>query len=400
MPKVNPEILIWARETAGLSRADAARKLEIRDAWGVKAADRLAALESGEDEPTRPTLVKMAKRYRRPLIAFYLSAPPRMDERGASFRALTSDLDPETGARVDALIRNVSARQSMVRAALEDEDEAEPIPFIGANRVSDGQRAAIATLSATLSVTADDFHAQPNADSAFARLRADVESNGVFTLLKGDLGSHHTAIDADAFRGFAIADEIAPFIVINDRDSRAAWSFTLLHETVHLILGESGVKADRSDAAVERFCDGVASEFLLPEEGLATLNIDGVNESLNRIATRIDEFARRRNLSRAMVAYRAHRANLIERDTYETLRDTFRAQWRRQRDLQRRQNREREGGPNYYVVRRHRTGSALTNFARRMMGAGALSTTRTARILGVKPTQVGIMLNCSQARAV
>ena len=366
----------------------------------MKAADRLAALESGEDEPTRPTLVKMAKRYRRPLIAFYLSAPPRMDERGASFRALTSDLDPETSARVDALIRNVSARQSMVRAALEDEDEAEPIPFIGANRVSDGRRAVIATLSAVLSVTADDFHAQPNADSAFARLRADVESNGVFTLLKGDLGSHHTAIDADAFRGFAIADEIAPFIVINDRDSRAAWSFTLLHETIHLILGESGVKSDRSDDDVERFCDGVASEFLLPEEGLAALKIGGANESLNRIETRIDEFARRRNLSRAMVAYRAHRANLIERDAYETLRDTFRAQWRRRRDLQRRQNREREGGPNYYVVRRHRTGRALTNFARRMMDAGALSTTRAARILGVKPTQVGIMLNCSQARAV
>ena len=44
MPKVNPEILIWAREAAGLSRADAARKLQIRDARGVKAADRLAAL--------------------------------------------------------------------------------------------------------------------------------------------------------------------------------------------------------------------------------------------------------------------------------------------------------------------------------------------------------------------
>ena len=395
MPKVNPEILIWARETAGLSRADAARKLQIRDAWGVKAADRLAALESGEAEPTRPTLVKMAKRYRRPLVAFYLSAPPEVDERRASFRALTAGLDPETSARVEALIRNVSARQSMVRAALEDEDDAEPIPFIGSGDMSDGRQSVIATLSALLSVTADDFHAQPNADRAFARLRADVEANGVFTMLKGDLGSHHTEIDAEAFRGFAIADEIAPFIVVNDRDSRAAWSFTLLHETVHLILGESGAKSDRSDAAVERFCDDVAGEFLLPSEVLVTLRIDGANESLDRIESRIDDFAHRRNLSRAMVAYRAHRANMIGPGAYATLRDTFRAQWRRRRDLQRQRNRGRDGGPNYYIVRRHRTGEALTNFARRMMESGSLSTARTARILGVKPTQVGYMLNCS-----
>ena len=392
MPKVNPEILIWARETAGLGREDAARKLQIRDAWGMKAADRLAALESGETEPTRPTLVRMAKRYRRPLIAFYLPAPPRPDERRADFRALPSDIDPQTRAHVDALIRDTLTRQSMVRAALEDEDETERVPFIGANDMADGQDAALAALSSLLSVSTDDFHAEPNADSAFARLRADIESNGVFVLLKGDLGSHHTAIEAETFRGFALADEIAPFIIVNDRDSRAAWSFTLLHETVHLMLGESGVKTDRSDDAVERFCDGVASEFLLPAEGLARLKIDGTNDPINKIASRIDEFARRRNLSRAMVAYRAHRANLIGRGAYETLRVAFRAQWRRQRDAQRQRNREKGGGLNYYVVRRHRTGDALINLARRMVESGDLSYTRAARILGVKPTQVGKMI--------
>lgn len=391
MPKVNPEILIWARETAGLELEEAARKLRIRDAWGVKAADRLAALESGETEPTRPTLVKMAKQYRRPLVAFYLSAPPRPDERRANFRALPGGLDPQTRARVDALIRDTLARQSMVRAALEDEDETERVPFIGANCMADGQAAVLAALSSLLSVTPDDFYAEPNADRAFARLRADIESNGVFVLLKGDLGSHHTAMESEAFRGFAIADEIAPFIVINDRDSRAAWSFTLLHETVHLMLGESGMSADRSDDAIEGFCDSVASEFLLPSEGLATLNIDGANEPINKIANRIGEFADRRNLSRAMVAYRAHRANLIGRGEYETLRDAFRAQWRRERDRQRQRNREIKGGgfPNYYIVRRHRTGRALIDFARRMMESGELSTTRAARILDVKPTQVG-----------
>ena len=58
MPAVNPEILVWARETAGLTLQDAAVKVGIRDARGVAAVDRLAALERGDGEPTRPILVR------------------------------------------------------------------------------------------------------------------------------------------------------------------------------------------------------------------------------------------------------------------------------------------------------------------------------------------------------
>ena len=70
MPAVNPEILVWARETAGLTRRRAATKVGIGDAYGMAAVDRLAALERGENEPSRPLLVRMAEHYRRPLLAF------------------------------------------------------------------------------------------------------------------------------------------------------------------------------------------------------------------------------------------------------------------------------------------------------------------------------------------
>ena len=55
------------------------------------------------------------------------------------------------------------------------------------------------------------------------------------------MGNYPSAIDVDVFRGFAIADNIAPFVVINDNDSIPAWSFTLLHEVVHLLLGQTGI---------------------------------------------------------------------------------------------------------------------------------------------------------------
>ena len=83
MPEINPEILTWARETAGLTREDAATKLGFRDARKRTAVERLDVYESGQADPSRSVLLKMAKQYRRPLLTFYLPKPPRKGDRGA-----------------------------------------------------------------------------------------------------------------------------------------------------------------------------------------------------------------------------------------------------------------------------------------------------------------------------
>ena len=88
------------------------------------------------------------------------------------------------------------------------------------------------------------------------------------------LGNYLTAIDTTTFRGFSIADEVAPLVVINDQDARPAWSFTLLHETVHILLGHTGVSGEYAGSDIEHFCDDVASTFLLPERELNRLTIN------------------------------------------------------------------------------------------------------------------------------
>ena len=417
MPTVNPEILAWARETAGLTLQDAVAKVGIRDARGVAAVDRLAALERGEDAPTRPVLVRMAQHYRRPLLAFYLSAPPPRADRGADFRILTTVRSSETDALIDALVRNVRSRQQMVRAALEAEDEAEPLPFVGALTRSGGaapateppdsvfkrrtrsalrlQRLAAEHLRQVLGhdLHAVRYHEQPTVTQAFALLRSRAENAGVFVLLKGDLGSRHTALPVELFRGFAIADDVAPFVAINDNDSTPAWSFTLLHEMVHLLLGQTGISGARSGTEVEEFCNNVAADWMLPARTLDRIEIDR-SRDVAECRQRIGEFARSRNLSRTMVAYRLLRAGRIDQRTFDRLRTDFHEQWRRSHA----KARKSEGGPDYYVVRRHRIGQALLGFARRMMESGALSTTKAARILGVKPAQVGKMLRPARTR--
>ena len=262
---VNLEILVWARATANLTPAEAAAKVGIRDSKTMAAAERLAALERGEEAPTWSTLVKMAKSYHRPLLTFYLAAPPPQGERGVDFRqpaGASSGLEPE----VDALVRDVRSRQSMVRATLIAEDETHPLKFVGALGKRTDPAAAHRLLRRLLPADLNiRYYAERSPGSAFRLLRSHVERLGVFVMLKGNLGSWHTKIDPGIFRGFAIADSVAPLVVINEYDAQAAWSFTLLHELIHLLLGRTGISGSETEHHLEeKFCNRIAGEWLLP----------------------------------------------------------------------------------------------------------------------------------------
>ena len=380
MPRVNPTILSWARETAGLSIDEAARKLDLPQ-------ERLVAMERGDRDPTRAMLAKFAEKYRRPLLAFYLSDPPPASDKGQDFRTLPEPPPPGAEALLGSLLRDVQVRQGLIRAALEEAKEDEPLPFVGAAEISDGVEAVVAAMRAILGVSLDEFRQQRTLDDAFKLLREGAERAGVFVLLMGNLG---TGLDARAFRGFALADPIAPFVVINENNSRAAWSFTLLHELAHLWLGQTGVSGYAGEGEAERFCDAVAARFLLDPHELSHLEVVG-QSNLSELKGEIDAFARARKLSRKMVAYDLLRAHAILAGTYRQLCDIF--------DAERTAigGREGEGGPSYYVVRRHRVGLALVAVVQRLLAGGVLSTPQAARILGVKATNVARLLEHGRA---
>ncbi|NIA16023.1 MAG: ImmA/IrrE family metallo-endopeptidase [Nitrospiraceae bacterium] len=392
MPKVSPDILRWARETAGLTTEEAAKKLRLDPKRGVSAVDRLVALEAGADAPTRPMLVRMAKQYHRPLLAFYMSAPPQRGDRGQDFRTLPEGRAVADEALLDALIRDIQARQSMVRAVLEDEEEAVQLPFVASMEMGDGVAAVLASIRETLQVTQSDFRSQPDPLRAFNFLRAATEAIGVFVILKGNLGSHHTNIELQTFRGFALADPVAPFVIINDVDARAAWSFTLLHELAHLWLGQTGVSGSQAELAIEQFCNSVASEFLLPESELRDSPLSD-RPGMDTLEREVSEFARARNLSSSMVAYRLYRAGTLSRAKWQRLETAFRDRWMEERRKQRERARDQDGGPSFYVVRGHRVGPGLINLVGRMMAAGAITTTKAGKVLGVRGKQVQTLLD-------
>jgi len=394
MSAMQPKILTWARETAGLSLDDAARALGVTDARGRSGTQRLEAMELGEDEPTRPVLLKMAKTYRRPLLVFYLAEPPKTGDRGQDFRTLPGHekFNPE----LDALVRDIKARQGLIRSMLEDE-MAEPLEFVNSVTMELPAPKLAARMAERLNFSQEQYRTAKTAEEAFTYLRDTIEASGIYVLLLGNLGSHHTNIPVEVFRGFALADKIAPLIVINDQDAKTAWSFTALHELAHLWLGQTGISGTDSENTIERYCNDVAGEFLLADSEVRPL-APVLKLSVATIAEQIGQFAQTHRVSRAMVAYKLYRTGMIGKTTWAALDQRFKDEYLQFKQRETGKKKTAEGGPNYYIVRRHRVGHALLGLVRRSLDEGTITYTKAGRVLGVKPRNVEPLLSMRGAR--
>jgi Zn-dependent peptidase ImmA (M78 family) len=379
MQKVNHSILQWARETSKLTIEEAAHKLNL------SGAEKLAAYESGKKDPSRPLLLRMSKQYHQPLLTFYLDKPPVICNRGKDFRTLPDQFGEVENAHVDVLIRNVRARQSIIREALIDVDEEIRLDFIGKHTINSGEARVVKTIQEVFDINLNDYRKQPNHKEAFIFLRHKVEQAGVFVLLIGNLGSYHSNIDVKTFRGFALADNIAPFIVINDQDAETAWSFTLLHETAHLILGQTGISGKDSEKQIEKFCNNVSSEFLLPKAEFDNFRISSFE--FDKLARELSNYAATRKISNSHIAYRLFRRGDIKRSLWEKLRDNYLKMWQDNRQKKSEENKESEGGPSYYIVKHYKLG-ALVDLVQRLNYSGDISTTKAGMLLDVKPLKV------------
>ncbi len=390
MPDVSPQVLRWARETAGLSREEAVSKLHLKDAKGITATERLQALEDGLVAPSRPMLTTMAKQYRRPLVVFYMSAPPPSGQRGQDCRnTVLTEHSPRDDACLDALFRRVRARMAILRSAMEEQEGAQALAFVGSRSIEDGVQSVLVSIRETLGMQLDDFRQASTATDAFRVLRAHAEATGVFVLLEGNLGSHHTNMDADVFRGFALADPIAPFAVVNLNDHRRAWAFTLLHELTHIWLGQTAVSGGVPELSIERFCNDVASEYLLPKHELSKIRLPKTH-AISAVADLVGDFSRGRNVSASMVAYRLYRLGMFSHVDWRALSRHYRDKWaaKREAELGRAQ-----GGPSYYKVRRHRLGARMLDVVRLLVASGELTTIKAGRLLAVAANNVHRVLS-------
>lgn len=337
----------------------------------------------------------MAHVYRRSLLVFYLSEPPAIGDRGQDFRKAPGSAPSEFDPTLDALIRDIRGRQSAVKDLLEQIDS-KPVGYIASATMEIPPLELARRITEYVDFSIKDFRKQATEQLAFNYLREKIERAGTFVLLLGNLGNYRTNIPSSVFRGYAIADPVAPFIVINDQDAPIARPFTAIHELVHLWLGTTGISGNNTDVRVEAYCNSVAGEILLPSAEINELRYLA-EATREEAVTAIGLFARQRKVSRPMVAYKLRLAGILSHAAWEKIDGYYKEEWRATQ-LSEATSTSGEGGPNYYVVKRHRLGHALLDLIRNSLSEGLVTHTKAGFMLGVKPRNVDPLIYAAGTR--
>lgn len=256
---IKAELLRWARSRAKVTIDDAAK------AAGVE-THAVEAWEAGTDAPTVGQLRSLATKYHFPLAVFYLPEPPADFAPLRDFRRLPDATDRSLSAGLAFQIRNAYERREL---ALElHGDLREKIrPFRLRANLGDAPEAIGEMVRNFLAVTDEAQQRAARLNRSFDFWRRKLEENDVLVFV---VSGPHNSVELNEMRGFAIAKDEMPVIVVNGKDySQGGKCYTLMHELAHILLGESAITngelgATAEEHRIERFCDAVAAASLMP----------------------------------------------------------------------------------------------------------------------------------------
>jgi Zn-dependent peptidase ImmA (M78 family) len=274
---VQAQLLTWARDRSRVSQEELGTKFSALGEW-----------EAGTKQPTLKQLEKFAQATHTPIGYLFLPEPPEETLPVPDFRTIG---DVEIGRASPDLLDTIyqcQQRQDWYRdfARIHRDD---PVPFVGTLTMDVAVVEAASQMRSVLSFELSERGSSWS--DAFSRLLNAADQRGVLVMVNGVVGSNtHRKLDPEEFRGFALSDDLAPLIFVNGADTKAAQIFTLAHELAHIWLGESGVDdADMANSPtndIERWCNAVAAEFLVPAADLQSVELDrdDLTDGLQRLA--------------------------------------------------------------------------------------------------------------------
>lgn len=268
---VAPAMLTWAQERSGQDSSTLERAFPKFPEW-----------LRGEAEPTIKQLEKFARKTRTPIGYLLLDEPPAEAVPIPDYRTVGDGGFERPSPDLLDIVALCEARQDWYRDHV-SLTGGEPVTFVGSATVDDDPLEVGRSVRGTTSFDVDDRTDFRSWTEALAAFSARVEALGILVMRSGVVGSNtHRRLDPDEFRGFALADPVAPVIFINSRDTVAAQIFTLAHELAHVWLGGSALdnpelgqrqrhsSQNGQHGRVETWCNQVAAEALVPSVSLRT----------------------------------------------------------------------------------------------------------------------------------
>ncbi len=253
---IRPELLIWARKTAGFENAQVAKKLQVRP-------DRLEGWERGDARPTMVQLRRLARIYKRPLGVFYLPEPPPDVGPLHDFRRLPGKVAGVQSPELRFEIRRAQSRRELALDLYRAIGGSPPIFSLSAT-LTDEPEVVGTAIRDVLGIRYEDQVEWTGSYGPFNAWRSALENACVLIF-------QATTVAVTEARGFSIGEAPLPAIVVNVKDSPRGRTFTMLHELTHLMLHRGGLcdtleEAERrpEDQRVEVFCNHVAGAALVP----------------------------------------------------------------------------------------------------------------------------------------
>lgn len=330
--EVAPDLLRWAVERAGWDDATTSRRAPQLDSW----------IEG--NSPTLKQLEKFASDTHTPFGLFFLPEPPVEEIPIPDMRTFGNAAVGTPSADLLDTIYICQTRQEWFRHyAL---DHALPAPwFVGTATPASRPELVADRIRDLLGFDLAERGVFQTWEEALRRLIDQIEGTGVLVMVSGVVGANpHRKLRPSEFRGFALADALAPLIFVNGADTKAAQIFTIIHEFAHVWVGESAL----SDASMlarggleeELWCNRVAAEVLVP---LATLRTEYRGDASVRELERLAKLYR---VSTLVVLKRVHDAGLLTWDEYNARYDT---ELSRVTEILTERRNESSGGNYYYT---------------------------------------------------
>jgi Zn-dependent peptidase ImmA (M78 family)/transcriptional regulator with XRE-family HTH domain len=378
-PQNNPalitgDVVKWARDRLGVTQQQLAEELGTR----IKAED----IDRWEKEESRPDFriaQKLAGALHIPFGYLFLSVRPRNDVKIPDLRTVGSKPISQFSPNLLDQLRNLSLKQEWYRDYAAAEGR-KPLAFIGRFNLNSSYEKAAADIGAELGIDAEFRASASNWEQFLTNFMTNAEAAGILVIRSGVVASaSQRPLSVNEFRGLALSDAIAPLVFINGADSTSAQVFTLAHELAHLWIGKSGIsnpnpKARSADEAnsIERFCNQVAAELLVPHAEFLRRWKDSIPVEEN-----VKVLVRYFRVSTHVVLRQVFEQDKISRQVYEE-------RIQIEEDRFRKQQEEKEGGGNFYRTMRVRNSRILVASVLDAIQTSRVSLRDAATLLGCK----------------
>lgn len=252
-------MLRWAIERSGIDAIDLAGRFPQLPEW-----------EHGDSHPTLKQVERFAKATHTAIGFLFLQDPPIERVPIPDFRTIGDKKFERPSPDLLETLYICEQRQEWYRNFARSVGE-EKRAFVGSVRIQNSVINVAANIRHALGFDLKERRQMHTWAEALRRFIEQADNLGILVMSSGVvLNNNRRKLKPDEFRGFTMADDLAPLIFINGADTKSAQMFTLAHELAHVWLGGSALSnADASafpEHKTEQWCNEVAAELLVPIE--------------------------------------------------------------------------------------------------------------------------------------